>query len=88
MFKLVITLAWASVLGVSSATLHADPSTTAADVALRKDLTAVIMLLGSPCGQVIEVERQAENDHLALCADGARYRIFVNSVGRVEAQKQ
>jgi hypothetical protein len=88
LFKLVSTFAWASILVFSAPTLHAGPSTTDADAALRKDLTAVIMLLGSPCGQVIGVERRAENDHLALCADGARYRVFVNAAGRVEAQRQ
>jgi len=58
------------------------------DAALLKDLTSVIMLLGLPCDQVVSAKRQADNDHIALCKNGNRYRIFVNAEGRVVAQKQ
>lgn len=51
-----------------------------------KDLTSVIMLLGLPCGKVASATRQAANDYLALCADGHRYRVFVNPAGRVVAE--
>jgi len=66
----------------------AAPSRAADDAALLKDLTAVIALLGLPCGQVVNAVRQGENDHIATCKDGNRYRVFVNAGGRVVAQKQ
>ena len=58
----------------------------AADDALLKDLTSVIALLGEPCGQVVSARKQAENDHIATCKNGARYRVYVRD-GRVVAQK-
>jgi hypothetical protein len=64
------------------------PLLAADDEALRKDLTAVIALHGLPCGQVVSVKRQADNDYLASCSDGNRYHVFVNAEGRVVAQKQ
>ncbi len=70
------------------AALVAGPWPAAGDVTLLKDLTAVIMLLGLPCGQVVSAKRQAENDHIALCKNGNRYRVFVNAEGRVVAHKQ
>jgi len=73
---------------VSLAALFAGPTPAAEDAALLKDLTAVIVLLGLPCGQVVSARRQADNDHIATCRDGNRYRVFVNAYGRVVAQKQ
>jgi hypothetical protein len=67
--------------------LLAGPSRAAEDPALLKDLTSVIALLGLPCGQVIGARRQADNDHIATCKDGTRYRVFMNAAGRVVAQK-
>lgn len=64
------------------------PSLAAEAVPLAKDMTAVIALLGLPCGQVVSVKRQADNDHIASCQDGNRYRVFLNPEGRVVAQKQ
>ncbi len=77
---------WAPI--VVMATFFAVPSLAADDVALRKDLTAVIALLGLPCGQVVAATRRKDNDHIATCQDGKRYRVFVNDEGRVVAQKQ
>jgi hypothetical protein len=57
------------------------------DVSLAKDLTAVIALHGLPCGKVVSVKRLGDNDHVASCQDGNRYRVFVNPEGRVVAQK-
>ena len=54
---------------------------------LKKDLTAVIALHGSPCGQVIAVTVQAENDFLASCKDGNKYRVYLNPEGRVVVDK-
>jgi len=72
----------------SLAALFAGPSPAAEDPVLLKDLTSVIMLLGLPCGQVVSAKRQGENDHIATCKNGSRYRVFVNADGRVVAQKQ
>ena len=64
------------------------PSRAADDAALLKDLTAVIALLGLPCGQVISATRLKDDDHTATCRDGSRYRVFINAEGRVVAQKK
>jgi len=72
----------------SLATLLAGPSPAAEGVTLAKDLTSVIMLLGVPCGQVVSAKRQADNDHIASCENGNRYRVYQNADGRVVAQKQ
>ena len=75
------------VLIVVTATLFAGPSIAADDASVLKDLTAVIALQGLPCGQVVSVARQGDNDYIASCQDGNRYRTFVNSQGRVVVQK-
>ena len=77
---------WA--LSVMMTTLIAGPSLAADDASVLKDLTAVIALQALPCGQVVKVVRQGENDYIASCQDGSRYRVFVNSEGRVVAVKQ
>jgi len=64
------------------------PSRAADDGALHRDLTAVIALLGLPCGQVVSATTLNDNDHVATCQDGNRYRVFVDAQGRVVAQKQ
>jgi len=69
-------------------TLAVLPAQAADDATLRKDLGAVITLLGQPCGEVVSVVRKTENDNIARCSNGVRYRIFVNAEGRVVAQKQ
>jgi hypothetical protein len=74
-------------LVVLNAALVAAP-VRADDQAVLKDLTAVIALQGQPCGQVVTVARQGENDYVASCQDGNRYRVFVNAQGRVVVQKQ
>ena len=79
---------WASALTFPLAALCAGPAPAAEDAALLKDLTSVIALLGLPCGQVVSAKRQADNDHIASCKNGYRYRVFVNPEGRVVAQKQ
>jgi hypothetical protein len=68
--------------------LSAGPSLAADDVSVLKDLTAVIALQALPCGQVVSAVRQGESDYIASCQDGNRYRVFVNSEGRVVALKQ
>ncbi len=78
----------ASALIFTLAALFAGSSPAAENPALLKDLTAVIMLLGMPCGEVVSAKRQADNDHIASCKNGSRYRVFVNAEGRVVAKKQ
>jgi hypothetical protein len=58
------------------------------DVSSAKDLTAVIALQGLPCGQVTKVTPRGENDFLATCQDGNKYRVFVDADGRVVVKKQ
>jgi len=70
------------------AAIGAMPARAAEDAALLKDLTSVIALLGLPCGEVVSATRLKDNDHIATCKDGNRYRVFVNAEGRVVAQKQ
>jgi len=77
---------WASVALVTA--LCVAPSRAADDAALLKDLTSVIALLGMPCGQVVSATRLKDDDHMATCQDGNRYRVFINAEGRVVAQKQ
>ena len=73
---------------ILAAAFLALPLAAADDDALRKDLAAVIALQGLPCGQVVSVKRQGDNDYVAACSDGNRYHVFVNAQGRVVAQKQ
>ena len=67
--------------------LCAGPALAADDPVVLKDLTAVIALQGQPCGQVVAATKQGDNDYIASCQDGNRYRVFVNQ-GRVVVQKQ
>lgn len=69
------------------ALLAAAPVAAADDAALLKDLTAVIALLGLPCGQVVSATPLKDDDHIAACQDGKRYRVFINAEGRVVAQQ-
>jgi hypothetical protein len=57
------------------------------EAALKKDLTAVIALHGQPCGEVVGVTVQKENDYLASCKDGNRYHVYENDKGRVVVDK-
>ena len=75
-------------LAIAILALSPGPSRAAEDPALLKDMTSVLALLGLPCGQVVSVVTKGENDPLATCKDGNRYRIFLNTEGRVVAQKQ
>ena len=84
----MITRARAAALIFPLAAFFTGPSPAAEDVTLLRDLTSVIMLLGLPCGQVVGVKRQADNDHIASCTDGNRYRVYVSAEGRAVARKQ
>ncbi len=78
----------ASALVFTFAALCAGPSSAAEDPALLKDLTAVIVLLGLPCEQVVSARQLADSSHFASCKNGDHYRVFVNAEGRVVAEKQ
>lgn len=80
------TKAWALMMVMTA--FFTGPSWAAEDVSLLKDMTSVIALLGLPCGQVVSVIKKGDNDHIATCQDGNRYRVFLNAEGRVVAQKQ
>jgi hypothetical protein len=67
--------------------LVAAPAAAAEDAALLNDLTSVIALLGLPCGKVVSAKAQKDNDHIATCQNGNRYRVFINAEGRVVAEK-
>jgi len=45
-------------------------------------------LQGLPCGQVVAVKVNAENDYACSCKDGNRYRVYMNAAGRVVVEKQ
>jgi hypothetical protein len=64
------------------------PSFAADEEALKKDLTAVIALQGLPCGEVVAVTAQAENDYAVSCKDDNKYRVYLNAEGRVVVEKR
>jgi len=64
------------------------PSFAADEEALKKDLTAVIALQGLPCGEVVAVTAQAENDYAVSCKDHNKYRVYQNAEGRVVVEKR
>ncbi len=70
------------------AALPAFQALGADDPKQRQDLTAVIALQGKPCGEVASYVVKAENDFVATCKDGNRYRVYVNKEGRVVVDKQ
>jgi hypothetical protein len=74
-------------LAIAATTIFPGSSRAAEDPALLKDMTSVIALLGLACGQVVSAEKKGENDHIATCSDGNRYRVALNAAGRVVATK-
>jgi len=70
------------------AAFFAVPSFAADEEALKKDLTAVIALQGLPCGEVVAVTVQAENDYAVSCKDENKYRVYLNAEGRVVVEKR
>jgi hypothetical protein len=71
--------------GFASALPAADPATN--EVPVGRDLTAVIALQGLPCGKVVSASQQGDDDYVASCEDGNRYRVYVNADGRVVVKK-
>ena len=70
------------------AALFALPSSAPDEDALKKDLTAVIALQGLPCGEVVAVTVEAEDDYNVSCKDDNRYRVYLNAAGRVVVEKR
>lgn len=56
------------------------------DISDAADLTAVIALNGKPCGEVVSAAKRGEDDYVATCEDGNRYRVYVRD-GRVIVEK-
>ena len=79
MSKLERSLAWAAAALLSNTALAQDISEAA-------DLTAVIALNGKPCGKVVTAMKRGDNDYVATCEDGNRYRVYVRD-GRVIVEK-
>jgi hypothetical protein len=69
-----------TLLGLTGAAMAQAPSTGA-------DLKATIALNGFPCDQVVQSKRNADSDYTASCKDGNRYRVYVDSSGRVVVKK-
>ena len=61
--------------------------TPASEVPVATDLAAVIALQGMPCGKVVSASQQGQDDYVASCQDGNRYRVYVNADGRVVVEK-
>lgn len=81
----MLALAGVMTTGFAGTTIAAeDPP---GDVPVAKDLAAVIALQGLPCGKVVSATQQGEDDYVASCEDGHRYRVFVNADGRVVVEK-
>jgi hypothetical protein len=81
----LLALVAATMIAHTGTTLAAEDA--ASDVTVARDLTAVIALQGLPCGQVVSATQQGEDDYVASCQDGNRYRVFVNVDGRVVVEK-
>jgi hypothetical protein len=62
------------------------PLARAQDISDVQDLTAVIALNGKPCGKVVSAAKRGEDDYVATCEDGNRYRVYVKD-GRVIVEK-
>jgi hypothetical protein len=79
--RLERSLAWAAAALMSNAV-----SVLAQDISEAADLTAVIALNGKPCGKVVTAAKRGDNDYVATCEDGNRYRVYVKD-GRVIVEK-
>ena len=80
-----LALVAAAIMSYPGATLATDPP--AGDVPVATDLAAVIALQGMPCGKVVSASQLGQDEYVASCQDGNRYRVFVNADGRVVVEK-
>ncbi|HET7547344.1 MAG TPA: hypothetical protein VFJ86_06215 [Usitatibacter sp.] len=74
-------------LFVLAACCAASIALAADDPKQRQDLSAVIALQGKPCGEVVSYVVQGDNDFVATCKDGNKYRVYVKD-GRVVVEKK
>ena len=81
MSRLERSLAWGAIALVANAV-----SAFAQDISDTADLTAVIALNAKPCGRVVTATKRGDNDYIATCEDGNRYRVYVKD-GRVIIEK-
>jgi hypothetical protein len=79
--RLKRSVAWAATALIAHAV-----SVHAQDISDAADLTAVIALNGKPCGKVVNATKRGDNDYVATCEDGNRYRVYVKD-GRVIVEK-
>jgi hypothetical protein len=79
--RLERSLAWGAVALMVNAA-----SALAQDLSETADLTAVIALNAKPCGRVVTATKRGDNDYIATCEDGNRYRVYVRD-GRVIVEK-
>jgi hypothetical protein len=71
---------------VAAALMASAGPARAQDISEAADLTAVIALNGKPCGKVVNAAKRGDNDYVATCEDGNRYRVYVRD-GRVIVEK-
>jgi hypothetical protein len=74
------------VLIVAAATSYSAAAVAQQDISDADDLTAVIALQAKPCGKVVNAQKRGEDDYVASCEDGNRYRVYVRD-GRVIVEK-
>lgn len=55
---------------------------------VKQDLFAVITLKGHRCGEVVSVKKLGENDYIATCRSGDRYRVHLGPKDKVLVEKQ
>ena len=80
-----LALAAATMMSYTGAPLAAEDP--ASEVPVAKDLAAVIALQGLPCGKVVSATQLGQDEYVASCQDGNRYRVFVAADGRVRVEK-
>jgi hypothetical protein len=74
------------ILVAAGVTAYSGMPLAADEISDADDLTAVIALQGKPCGKVVNVAKRGEDDYVATCQDGNRYRVYVKD-GRVIVEK-
>jgi len=77
-----------TMLALTAAAVASIPVALAAeDPSMARDLKVTIALQGKPCDQIVSSTRTADSDYLAVCKDGNRYHVFVDTKGRVVVDK-
>lgn len=80
-------LRWSGCLTLMTG-LIVGPAFGAQNVDVKRDLFAVITLKGHPCGEVVSVKKLGENDYIASCRSGDRYRVHLGAKDKVLVEKQ